>query len=119
MRNGRLAEVVVVLLAFGAGGCNSKPATPLVVRGVHVNDYEFDYELVPPLSIRADAQSVTITTGKEAIHVADGQLRVNGRPYGTVKSKDHIAVVGGEVTVNGEKRAPEAEPVAAPDRGSR
>jgi hypothetical protein len=107
MRAGiRSAFVSFVLLLAGAG-CNSPPPPPAVVHG-QVNGFEVEYELVPPLSITADASSWTITTEKAEIRVSDGKLRVDGKSFGSVKPKDKISVVGGRVSVNGEDRKPDA-----------
>jgi hypothetical protein len=51
---------------------------------------------------------LTISTGEVQIRVAAGKLRVHAWPYGAVRPKDRIAVVGGKVSVNGEERKPEA-----------
>jgi hypothetical protein len=91
-----------------ATGCNNQPAGPILVRGMNVNGYEFDYEHVAPSSIQADSNNLTITAGKSQIAVTDGKLRVDERSYGVVKPKDRISVIGGKVSVNGEERKPDA-----------
>jgi len=97
--------LVVASLVF-AGGCGTKSATPPVVHGLTVNGFELEYELVPPLSITADANSLAISTGKGQIRVAEGKLWVHNRDYGTVQTKDRISVIGESVTVNGRAREP-------------
>ena len=83
----------------------AQPAEPIAVRGMNVNGYEFDYELVSPSSILADSRDVHLSTGKTHIDIVEGKLSVDGRSYGSVKPKDHISVEGGKVSVNGEVRS--------------
>jgi hypothetical protein len=118
MRDSWLIGLAAVALCLVLG-CNNQPASPAVIRGMGVNGYEFDYEMRSPSSILADAQGLSIVSGKTQIRVADGKLSVNGRPHGAVRPKDRISVVGGKVSVNGEERKPDAEPGAAPDPAGR
>lgn len=97
----------VLVLLLGTIGCNHQTSVPLVVHGMNVNGYEFDYELAEPSSIEADSASLRISSGKHRIEVVKGKLRVDDRPYGNVKTKDRISVVGGQVSVNGETRKPD------------
>jgi hypothetical protein len=106
MRAFRSVAILATMLV--ATGCNNQPAGPLVVRGMNVNGYEFDYEYVAPGSIQADSKDVSISAGKNQIAVTDGKLRVDGRSYGVVKPKDRISVIGGKVSVNGEERKPDS-----------
>jgi len=99
--------VAILATIMVAAGCNNQPAGEIFVRGMDVNGYEFDYELVTPSSIQADSEQVLITAGKNQIAVTDGKLRVDGRSYGVVKPKDRISVIGGKVSVNGDERKPE------------
>jgi hypothetical protein len=107
MRSSRNLGVLAAMLLVAAG-CNNQPAGPVVVQGMKVNEYEFDYELVSPSSIRADAQVLSISTGQNQIGITDGKLSVDVRPYDMVKPKDRISVVGGKVSVNGQERKPDA-----------
>ncbi len=100
------AWVSFIMLA-AVSGCTSQPPPTAVVRGMNVNGYEFEYEFVPPLKMMADANSLSITSGKAEIRVADGKLWVDGKSFGPVKMKDKISVLGGKVNVNGEDRKPE------------
>jgi hypothetical protein len=85
-------------------GCQPESGKAILVRGMNVNGYEFDYELTSPSSIQADSRDVQIRSGKILIEVVEGKLRVDGRSYGAVKQKDRIAVEGDRVSVNGEVR---------------
>jgi hypothetical protein len=89
-----------------AAGCGQEPGAAPATTWVNVNGYGFGYELVAPLDIRADANSLQITTGTTKIRVSDGKLWVDERPYGAVQLKDQITATGGKVTVNGEVRKP-------------
>lgn len=102
MRGLRLLGVIA--LAAIATGCKNQPAGPILVHGMNVNGYVFDYELNSPSSIQADSRDVHINTGNTQIEVIDGTLRVDGRSYGAVKPKDRISVDGSKVGVNGEQR---------------
>jgi len=66
MRSVRSLGVLAAILLVAAG-CNNQPAGPVVVHGMNVNEYEFDYELVSPSSIRTDSQVLSISTGKNQI----------------------------------------------------
>ena len=106
MRSFRPVGIVATLLL--ATGCNNQPATPLVVRGMNINGYEFEYEFATASSIQADSKDLSITAGKLQIAVTDSKLQVDGRSYGAVKPKDRISVIGSKVSVNGEERKPDA-----------
>jgi len=99
-----LQSFAVIALVVVATGCNSQPNGSILVRGMGVNGYEFDYEMTSPSSIQADSREVHISTGKRRIEVIEGTLRVDGRSYGVVKQKDRISVDGDKVSVNGEAR---------------
>lgn len=103
----RLPSIGVVAVMLLASGCNGPAAGTVVTHGI-LNGYELEYELVAPHSIVADAEQVSITTGKNQIRIADGKLNVDGGSYGMVKPKDRISVVGGKVSVNDRERKPDA-----------
>jgi hypothetical protein len=100
MRGCRSFAVVAMIVATG---CKDQQPGPVLVRGMNINDYEFDYEGFPQ-TIQADAGDVHISTGKTQIEVVDRTLRVDGRSYGWIKPKDRVSVDGDKVSVNGEVR---------------
>lgn len=102
------SALVSFIMLAAVSGCTSQPPPPAVVRGMNVNGYDFDFEFAHPLKMMADANSVTITSGKGEIRVSDAKLWVDGKSFGPVKTKDKISVLGGKVTVNGEDRKPDA-----------
>jgi hypothetical protein len=99
---------VVATMLLAAGGCNDQRSQAILVRGMHINGYEFDYELAAPTSIMAEAEAVSISTGTHQIVVDAGQrLHVDGRAYGEVQLKDRISILDGKVSVNGKERRPQ------------
>ncbi len=93
--------IAIVILATG---CNSQQTDAVLIRGMNINGYEFDYEMRSPSSIQADSRDVHISSGKTKIEVVDGKLRVDGRSFGLVKQNDRMSVDGDKVSVNGEAR---------------
>ena len=75
---------------------------------MNVNGYVFDYEFVTPGGLQADSESLELRSAGHQIAVRGENLEIDGKPYGIVKPKDHISVIGGKVTVNGQERQPEA-----------
>lgn len=106
MRNVRSFAIVAMLISVS--GCEDQKAGPLVIRGMNVNGYVFDFENLPT-SIQADSEDVRISTARDQIEVVDGTLKINGEPYGKVNAEDRISISGDKVTVNGEARKKAAQ----------
>jgi hypothetical protein len=102
MRRPRSFRVIAIVIL--ATGCNSQQTDAILIRGMNINGYEFDYEMRSPSSIQADSRAVHISGGKTKIEVVEGKLRVDGRSFGLVKQNDRISVDGDKVSVNGEAR---------------
>jgi len=101
MRNVRSFAIVALLISVS--GCQNQQTEPLVIRGMNVNGYVFDFENLPT-SIQADSQDVRISTAKTQIEVIEGTLRIDGEPYGKVNTEDRISISGSKVSVNGIAR---------------
>ena len=103
MTRGFLAVLLVTFLV-GSGGCGPK-ADPRVVYQIKTNDYvvEFDGQ---QKKATIGLGHVVIIRIPEDIRVAEGQLSVGKRDYGTTRPGDKISVVGGKVLVNGQERTP-------------
>lgn len=99
----RDCRLVVFIALMAMGGCTERGREPHHVRGMIINDYEFDFDGLPS-SIQASSDSVQIVTDGTKIEVIDGMLHVNGLAYGKIKAEDHITIIGETVLVNGDAR---------------
>jgi hypothetical protein len=102
MTRGTLA--LVLLLAAGSGGCGWR-SEATVVHVIKTGDYEVEFDGQQKRATLAAGHFLIVRDSGD-IGVFEGNLWVGNRNYGTVRPKDKISVVGGTISVNGQKRSP-------------
>jgi hypothetical protein len=111
----RATRLTVLTAALLIGqGCGSKAVSDTHSLVFYQIRFDLPWKVDPTqlLASRPQPPSVgfKLTSDKQVLKLLNGQLKLNGKGYGTVKAGDLVKVTeNGEVFVNGEERKPDGQ----------